>query len=843
LKELMTASGWLLFDADNPAGMPEVQKRLGLAERLDLFDRPGFLPGISRCRRIEYRGSSTRVVQAGSTTRPGATHALIEVNDPAKLVLFASHVKVTAVKLDLTFQSPNHSCKQPGTIVGYTQKTVFDLVVWVGARLIFNARPDVRQAKGFRVIDAGVRIVNPDGGVLDIGWIKAPDKAARKVYQAKTGIALDPDEEGGLTGRVRGQLKLDTEIEVKGAVEPLSHWLVFMFNNDIDHLRCEAPFRDSYSEAAFIRILANGEVFVHDSGEAANYYLDHLPLDDDEAGKNAASFGEYEVMAEVIAARARQDQRQVNAAFAASGDGEGARNCGNGSGNDGGGGNSGGAGDASGGDDDEAPVNLWRTAEAPDLPTGLLPPRVERFVRANAKAIGADAAGLAGAVLAVLAGAIPDRIKLQVMTKGKKWLVAARIWVALVGDPGTKKTPIIDTALAALRVKDVERRRRYADLKAFWDAGSKQAKAAALAAGQGPPAQNRLIIGDTTYEAATEVLATSPDGVLGVYDELGGWFGQMERYAGGSNGKGASDRAFWLKARNGGPHSLDRIVRGISYIENLSIAILGGIQPGPMIKVASANSDDGLIQRLTPIMLKPAGLTDETVDTEAVDTDFADLIDALLALTPGDQPLRFDAGAQKIRREMEIEHHDHARDWGRINKKLATAFDKQDGFFAELCVIFHAALNAGRNPLPLTVEESTARLAADFMRRFLRPHLIAFCTGLLDLSDDNERLVSVAGYILVHKPDTMNSREVQKAVRSMRKAGARDVAILMEQLEAFGWLFRHPSPPRSNALPVWKVNPEVHVRFAERAKEEAAARAKARATIAKDAAARRAAQG
>jgi hypothetical protein len=74
----------------------------------------------------------------------------------------------------------------------------------------------------------------------------------------------------------------------------------------------------------------------------------------------------------------------------------------------------------------------------------------------------------------------------------------------------------------------------------------------------------------------------------------------------------------------------------------------------------------------------------------------------------------------------------------------------------------------------------------------------------------------------------------------MRKLGARDVASVMEQLEAFGWLFRHP-PPRHGALPVWKINPAVHVQFAEQAKEEAARRARDRATIAKDAAARRAA--
>jgi HK97 family phage portal protein len=134
--------------------------------------------------------------------------------------------------------------------------------------------------------------------------------------------------------------------------------------------------------------------------------------------------------------------------------------------------------------DDDPPVNLWRAIDTPELPVGLLPARVEKFVRANAKALGADSGGLAGTSLAALAAAIPDSVKLQVQARGRKWLIGARIWIALVGDPSTKKTPIMDVALAALRAKDAVRRRTYAGLKAFWDAQPKKEKAQALAAGR-----------------------------------------------------------------------------------------------------------------------------------------------------------------------------------------------------------------------------------------------------------------------------------------------------------------------------------------------------------------------
>ena len=50
------------------------------------------------------------------------------------------------------------------------------------------------------------------------------------------------------------------------------------------------------------------------------------------------------------------------------------------------------------------------------------------------------------------------------------------------------------------------------------------------------PVQKRLCLEDTTIEAAQEVLAGSPTGVLLHQDELSGWFGSMDKYSGGNRG-------------------------------------------------------------------------------------------------------------------------------------------------------------------------------------------------------------------------------------------------------------------------------------------------------------------
>ena len=62
----------------------------------------------------------------------------------------------------------------------------------------------------------------------------------------------------------------------------------------------------------------------------------------------------------------------------------------------------------------------------------------------------------------------------------------------------------------------------------------------------------------------------------------------------------------------------------------------------------------------------------------------------------------------------------------------------------------------------------------------------------------------------------------------MRGLTRRETDNVCEQLEALGWVTRTPGPRKGLH---WIVNPNVHVRFAERAAKEAARRAATRELI------------
>jgi predicted P-loop ATPase len=267
LKRGIEPSAWVLLDADNPPGMPEEWAAWSIAERLERFE--SVLPGISKCERIELRGSSARVLN-GSGSKP-TTHAWLRVNKPANIALMKAWVGVETVRKGLAFRFNKMSRVHADQVVGVENRTLFDLAVFDTGRLVFCAQPDI-QAPGYTLDDAGIVIVNEGGGELDIAWLTQPTREALSDYKAKTGIELDVRvKDGGLSITSLGQLTMDTEITVRGTTKTLREWVADMKAGD--KLRCESPFRESHSEAAFIRIDDDGKPFVYDIGNGVTYRM------------------------------------------------------------------------------------------------------------------------------------------------------------------------------------------------------------------------------------------------------------------------------------------------------------------------------------------------------------------------------------------------------------------------------------------------------------------------------------------------------------------------------------------------------------------------------------------
>ena len=257
-------------------------------------------------------------------------------------------------------------------------------------------------------------------------------------------------------------------------------------------------------------------------------------------------------------------------------------------------------------------------------------------------------------------------------------------------------------------------------------------------------------------------------------------------------------------------------------IPNLSVSLLGGIQPDPARKIADDTVDDGLLQRLIPVVLA-RGQAGKDAPAGSAGRRYDELIGQLHERTRPGAPLQFDDAALEIRQGLERKHLE-LMNYEAFNRKLAAHIGKYDGIFARLCLLWHCIEQPSED---LIVTEHTAPRVADFLQRFLLPHATAFYAGTLELSDDHDRLTKVAGYILARKLSRITNRDVQRGNNAMRGLERQEIEKIFDQLEALGWLIRTPGLLWSKP-PHWQVNPEVHRRFAERAAREATERAKER---------------
>ena len=206
------------------------------------------------------------------------------------------------------------------------------------------------------------------------------------------------------------------------------------------------------------------------------------------------------------------------------------------------------------------PVDLWGKVRSADAAARCCCPQViEAFAFDRGMTMGCDMSGIAVGALAVCAAAIPDDIKLQPKKHDTEWQEAARLWVALVGDPSTMKTPMMIAATKPLRRIDNEMARDNQDAMDEWLRLPKEEQRKTPR-----PKQPRAMMMDTTIEAAQEILKDSPTGVLLDQDELSGWFGSMDKYSGARGAQ--KDRAFWLQTYNGGSYTVSRVTRGNVFI-------------------------------------------------------------------------------------------------------------------------------------------------------------------------------------------------------------------------------------------------------------------------------------
>jgi hypothetical protein len=409
----------------------------------------------------------------------------------------------------------------------------------------------------------------------------------------------------------------------------------------------------------------------------------------------------------------------------------------------------------------------------------LLPEPVRQYVLAASKAVGADPAYLACAILLPIAAAIGNSAVIQLKPV---WSEPSVLWVGLVGESGTMKSPIMDRATCFTRKLQAEL--RYA-----------------TAAENDGADEPQLYCSDITVEALAERLDNQPRGLIVLRDELSGWLGSFNRY-----NRGRADAAHWLSMYGARDLVVDRKTgeKRRIFVARAAVSILGGITPDALRRaLGDEHMENGLAARLLVTMpprhKKRWSL--ETVDAQlvaAVESVFRNLYGFDVPLDERGQPQPVEmVFTPEATREWARFFNEHAELQANAVGFRAAFLAKIEGVGPRLALIVHMLRLAARggnlgDHTPVDVESIRAGVAMArwFAHEGERVHRI-----LADSADRDER-----GLIewISRRGGTVSPRDLQQNIRRFKSnSEAAEAALNVLVRKKLGcWATTHPPTGR-----------------------------------------------
>lgn len=481
------------------------------------------------------------------------------------------------------------------------------------------------------------------------------------------------------------------------------------------------------------------------------------------------------------------------------------------------------------------PADIFHEIQSPGINPECLPECLREWMVDTAAVKGVDPAMLALSAIVASAGVLHDAIKIQPERTNPSWRESARLWGAIVGSSGIKKSPAIGAAVSRLKKIQLELSERaielYDEVKsrelAYELANKGYIKALSTndpsAADKKPfkpePIEiPRLLFEDVTVQKLGDELRYSQRGAFVLRDELAGWFGSHSQYR--TSGSDAPD---WLDFYEGGPKYIDRIGRGSMFVKNFGGCILGGIQPSTLERILDKLPEDGLLQRFMVVNAKNGTDGNGLPYNKAAADRYHIMLQRIFDFTPGDNAILLSEEADIIRKEITA----HARkliNSGMVSTGFCSHLAKYEGLAARLMLTFHTIewADKGQHPQGCHVSGETAKLVQRFMLEFLLPHAIAFYINLTAKSEIGHGIRKVGELCLIAKDYTLATRDIAAGWIGWRHYKPQDQETVLQALVDSGWILPHPRARLSSrGHPTrWLINPRLQESQAKRKTEE-----------------------
>ena len=481
---------------------------------------------------------------------------------------------------------------------------------------------------------------------------------------------------------------------------------------------------------------------------------------------------------------------------------------------------------------DLAILNASRRA-APAMPKALFGPALD-VLEAVASGTSTALDYPACAYLAACASLIGGKRKARPY-ETSNWTEPAILWIGLVGDPSSRKSPALDEITRPLGALERDGAEAHKAALRGWREADQKAKAIktdwersladAIKNGKTLPAmpraadapdephRRRTLVMDSTPEAMAAILSGNPQGTLHLRDELAGWLMGFERYAPGG-------REFWLEAYGGRQFSVDRKgAKDPLILPFNGVSVVGGIQPAKLADCLLNGTDDGLVARFLwswPDKL-PFARPSRVAEIGQLEAAYRRLEGLQWGHDAEGQPIAITLPLAPDAADLfELWQADNAEVDGNASGLLKSFYGKLDGALLRVALTAELAAWAWHNGSePREISLATVEAAAEWIDDFAKP-MAARVYGDASLPTVERNAAALAQHIVNSGHHTINRREIRRNAGKANLSWARDTKALEAALEllALADIIR-PAPSRDGDTPGrgtadYAVNPQVH---------------------------------
>ena len=397
-------------------------------------------------------------------------------------------------------------------------------------------------------------------------------------------------------------------------------------------------------------------------------------------------------------------------------------------------------------------------------------------------------------LLPILSSRIPAETRLLI-NPGTNYLVPALRWNALIGETGTKKTPILKALLAPLMSIQKQIAATYKEQKDIYDkeyGAWKTEKVNGRGEEPTPPAPMiDCYFSDFTIESIGQSVSDHPDNsYLVSVDELAGFFKSMDAYR-----KGGGDRQKWLDLYNAGALKINRKGSPTIFCPHTSVSLIGGLQPSvleQMIKT-DESSEDGLWNRFMFCRLSQAKTAAFSHNSISLFDCLSSLYLNLAAAKPIEHKL---SDAAKPLWEA---WHDAIEDrvMTETSELVRGTYAKVEGVAGRNALIIHRVIAAQQGAIPATfISGEVMRMAIEWTQWELGQTLLEY--QRLGLTEDPE-LSRILRFIdKFEGKGWVNARMVTHWWSPKPKPPAHELRIFMAKVVSLGYAIDNGKPISSS---------------------------------------------